>query len=65
MGRPHIDRAPPTKLGNISSLAFAGPDLRTAYLGSLVGTSLACLTMPVAGRKPSHWDHDLGPIREP
>lgn len=43
-------------LTSISSIAFAGPDRRTAYLGSIGGDRLACFTAPVAGVPPVHWD---------
>ncbi len=43
-------------LGNVASIAFGGPDLRTVYLGSLGGTRIAQFTSPVAGMKPPHWD---------
>src|SRR3954471_2185360 len=62
MGRAHIDRPPSRRLRNISSLAFGGADRRTGNLGSLAGESLACVTMPVAGYMPAHWDLDLGPL---
>jgi gluconolactonase len=39
----------------MASLAFGGPDLRTVYLGSLMGTRLACFRSPVAGLPLSHW----------
>jgi sugar lactone lactonase YvrE len=55
MGRPHLDGVKSRVLRNISSLAFGGPDLRTGYLGCLLGDSLATLTMPVAGQPPAHW----------
>ncbi len=42
-------------LRNISSLAFAGPDLRTAWLGCLAGDSLAAFPSPVPGRPPPHY----------
>jgi sugar lactone lactonase YvrE len=44
-------------LRNISSLAFGGPDLRTAYLGSLMGERLLSFRSPVAGMRPVHWDY--------
>jgi len=47
-------------LRNISSLAFGGPDLMTAYLGSLMGSSILTFQSPVAGQKPAHWD--FGPF---
>lgn len=55
MGRPHLDRVSGRSLKNVSSLAFGGPDLRTVYLGCLLGDSLASFRAPVAGLPPSHW----------
>ena len=55
MGRPHLDGAPSRSLRNISSIAFAGSDRRTAVLGCLLGDRLATLRLPVAGVKPTHW----------
>jgi sugar lactone lactonase YvrE len=55
MGRPHLDNVPSRVLRNISSLAFGGPDLRTAYLGCLLGDSIAYFRSPVAGHPPAHW----------
>jgi sugar lactone lactonase YvrE len=57
MGRPHLDRGAGRVLKNISSLAFGGADRRTAYLGCLLGDSLACFSSPVAGHPPLHWDY--------
>jgi sugar lactone lactonase YvrE len=57
MGRPHLDRCAGKVLKNISSLAFGGADGRTAYLGCLLGDSLACFSSPVAGHPPLHWDY--------
>ncbi len=57
MGREHLDRIDATRtLRNISSLAFGGADLRTGYLGCLLGDRLATLAMPVAGHPPVHWN---------
>ena len=55
LARPHLDKIESRRLRNISSLAFGGPDLRTVYLGCLLGDSLACFRSPVAGRPPLHW----------
>lgn len=44
-------------LRNISSLAFAGPDLRTVYLGSLFNQGLSTWRAPVAGQAPEHWNY--------
>ena len=57
MGRPHLDGIKSRRLRNISSLAFGGADLRTAYLGCLLGDSLATFRSPVAGTPPVHWNY--------
>jgi sugar lactone lactonase YvrE len=59
MGRTHLDKLVSQLLRNISSIAFGGSDLRTAYLGCLLGDSLAHLTMPVAGHPPVHWHYTV------
>lgn len=56
MGRPHLDTCGGQVLRNISSLAFGGADLRTAYLGCLLGDRLACFRAPLAGHPPPHWN---------
>lgn len=55
MGRPELDTVRSRTLRNISSLAFGGPDLRTLWLGCLLGDRLARLQSPVAGTAPPHW----------
>lgn len=62
MGRPQLDDVKSRKLRNISSLAFGGPDLKTAYLGCLLGASIYRFPAPVAGHPPAHW-HFAGPRR--
>jgi hypothetical protein len=57
MGRTHLDGAPSRSLRNISSVAFAGRERRTAVLGCLLGERLATLHLPVAGVKPTHWHY--------
>ncbi len=39
-----------------TSIAFGGPDLKTAYVGSLVMKQLATFRVPVAGEKMVHWE---------
>ena len=56
--RPHLDRIGSRRLKNISSLAFGGPDLRTVYLGCLLGEAVALFRSPVPGRPPVHWEYD-------
>jgi sugar lactone lactonase YvrE len=57
MGRPHLDSATSHSLRNISSIAFAGTDRRTAVFGCLLGDRLTTLRLPVAGAAPTHWNY--------
>jgi sugar lactone lactonase YvrE len=59
--REDVQRTPSRVLKNIASITFGGPDLRTVYLGSLGGDTLATLRSPVAGAAPVHWDWGLPP----
>ena len=59
LGRPHLDGVKSKVLQNISSIAFGGADLKTGYLGCLLGDSVAHLRMPVAGLAPVHWNYPL------
>jgi hypothetical protein len=45
-----------SNLRNISSVAIGGADLRTAYLGSLMGRQILHFHAPVAGMRPAHRD---------
>jgi sugar lactone lactonase YvrE len=56
MGRPELDGIKSRCLRNISSIAFTGPQRRSAVLGCLLGDRLAALDMPVAGLAPTHWN---------
>jgi sugar lactone lactonase YvrE len=62
MGRPHLDVQPAPTLRNISSLAFGGPELRTAHLGCLLGDQLFTFEAPVRGQRPLHYDFDITPL---
>ena len=55
LGREHLDRTPARYLKQVSSLAFGGPGLRTAYLGNLLDERIAWFESPVAGLEPPHW----------
>ena len=57
LGRPHMDTNPSTKLRNLSSIAFGGPDLRTGHLGCLLGDAIGAVRLPVAGIPPVHWGY--------
>jgi gluconolactonase len=39
----------------MASVTFGGPDLRTVYLGSLMGTTIPYFQSPVAGLPLAHW----------
>jgi len=39
----------------MASVTFGGPDLRTVYLGSLMGTTIPYFRSPVAGLPMVHW----------
>ena len=55
LSRPQLSSARGRRLGNITSLAFGGADLRTAYMGCIGGDSLTMFRSPVAGLAPAHW----------
>lgn len=62
MRRSHIMTIASQRLKHLSSLAFAGRDLKTAVIGSLLDTELVVFESPVAGLAPPHWTYDLGPL---
>jgi sugar lactone lactonase YvrE len=64
MGRPHLDNVKSQVLGNISSIAFAGPDRRQAVFGCLLDHRLPSMDIGVTGLKPVHWDWPLPEIVE-
>ena len=58
MGRPHLDDVKSRRLRNTSSLAFGGPDLKTATLGCLLDSCLYAFNSPRAGYPTAHWAFD-------
>jgi sugar lactone lactonase YvrE len=56
LDRTQLSAARGHRLSNVTSLAFGGPDLRTAYMGCLAGSSLVSFRTPVAGLAPVHWN---------
>jgi sugar lactone lactonase YvrE len=44
-----------SRLANVSSIAFAGPGRREAWLGCLLADRIMRTPMPVAGAPPPHW----------
>lgn len=57
MVRDHLGPIPGARFQHITSIAFGGPDLRTAYLGSLHADCLYRFDPGVAGAKPPHWGY--------
>jgi sugar lactone lactonase YvrE len=49
----------------MASVTFGGPDLRTVYLGSLMGTALASFRSPVPGLPLAHWDEGARRAKQP
>lgn len=43
-------------LNHLASISFGGPDLRTAYIGTLKMAALPSFPSPVAGARPAHWN---------
>lgn len=39
----------------MASITFGGPDLKSVYLGSLLGNRIPCFRSPVAGQPLIHW----------
>jgi sugar lactone lactonase YvrE len=48
-----------SRLGNLSSICFGGPERKTAYLGSLLGEGVLAFESPVAGLEPMHWRREF------
>jgi sugar lactone lactonase YvrE len=57
LARADIDAGRAGVLGNLASVAFGGPDLKTVLLGSLFAPRVATFRSPVAGAQPPHWDY--------
>jgi SMP-30/Gluconolactonase/LRE-like region len=55
LSRADIDGGRNRTLGNLSSVAFGGPDLKTVFLGSLFADQIATFRSPIAGAAPAHW----------
>jgi SMP-30/Gluconolactonase/LRE-like region len=55
LSRADIDAGRHRMLGNLASVTFGGPDLKTIYLGSLFGERIATFRSPIAGAAPPHW----------
>ncbi len=56
MDRPHMDNIKSEVFRSVSSLCFAGPDLKDLVLGCLLGAQITRIAGETAGRPPAHWD---------
>jgi sugar lactone lactonase YvrE len=54
-------RVPPAPLGNCTSLAFGGQDLRTLYVGCLEADRISAFRTGVAGIALAHWHWRVSP----
>jgi sugar lactone lactonase YvrE len=50
-----MSRARGTMAPWMASITFGGPDLRTVYIGSLLGTTIPFFRSPVVGLPMVHW----------
>ncbi len=55
LGRKHMDSVVSDVARSISSIAFGGPDRKTAYMGNLLDDKIYSFRSPIAGAVPSHW----------
>ena len=53
--RDLIETGATRALANIASIAFGGPDLQTAYMGSLSHHGIQTFQSPIRGAAPAHW----------
>jgi sugar lactone lactonase YvrE len=51
----HISQSRGSRVSNLASVAFGGPDLKTLYLGGLGIEAVQVLRSPVAGMPMEHW----------
>lgn len=59
MRAEHLGPIPRTRLQHLTSIAFGGPDRRTACLGSLHGACVYRFRTAVAGVPSAHWSVTL------
>ena len=59
MRAEHLGPIPGTRLQHVTSIAFGGADLRTAYIGCLHTNCVFRFRSQVAGVRPPHWTFTL------
>ena len=55
---PKIHEVHAERLPNLTSLAFGGPELKTAYMGVISGDCVLSFQSPIAGLPMAHWAWD-------
>ncbi|MFK8075270.1 MAG: SMP-30/gluconolactonase/LRE family protein [Granulosicoccus sp.] len=64
LGREHLDNAKGEAMKNVSNLAFGGRDLKTLYIGNLLGDTLPVFKQEISGHAMSHWNVPLGNLEQ-
>ncbi len=59
MRAEHLGPIPGTRLQHVTSVAFGGADLRTAYVGCLHTDCVFRFRSEIAGAAPPHWTFTL------
>ena len=59
MRAEHLGPIPGTRLQHVTSVAFGGDDLRTAYVGCLHTDCVFRFRSEIAGAAPPHWTFTL------
>jgi sugar lactone lactonase YvrE len=59
MRAEHLGPIPGTRLQHVTSIAFGGPDLRTAYLGCLHTDCIFRFRAETSGVRPAYWNFRL------
>lgn len=59
MQKEHLGPIPGTRLQHVTSVAFGGADLRTAYVGCLHTDCVFRFRSQIAGVRPAHWTFRL------
>lgn len=64
LGREHLDNAKGEAMKNVSNLAFGGEDLKTLYIGNLLGDTLPVFKQDISGQAMPHWNAALGKLEQ-
>lgn len=64
LGREHLDNAKGEAMKNVSNLAFGGQDLKTLFIGNLLGDTLPVFKQEISGHAMPHWNVPLGNLEQ-